>query len=96
MPVSDGFGDHEFELLGGTASEPTPVGTFTVTHKDAKYWSKKFDAAMPYSVFFLPGYALHYGALDQPSHGCVHLPYETAQRLFYCTRLGKTKVIVLP
>ncbi|MDD4279891.1 MAG: L,D-transpeptidase family protein [Candidatus Sumerlaeales bacterium] len=90
------FGDHEFELLGGTDAEPTPIGTFTVISKDAKYWSKKYDAAMPYSVFFKTGYAMHYGALDKPSHGCVHLPYETAQRLYYCTKVGKTKVIIHP
>lgn len=90
------FGNHEFELLGGKPSAPTPTGVFTVQSKDAKYWSKKYDAAMPYSVFFATGYALHYGALDQPSHGCVHLPYETSQRLFYCTKVGKTKVIIHP
>ena len=90
------YGDYEFDLLGGTPEEPTPTGVFTVISKDAKYWSRKYDAAMPYAIFFKTGYALHYGALDKPSHGCVHLPYEIAQRMYYCSKVGKTKVIIHP
>lgn len=44
---------------GGTSRAPTPVGTFRLIGKDAHFYSTKFHAPMPYSVFFSPGVAFH-------------------------------------
>lgn len=67
----------------GMPGHRTPTGTFTVTYKDIDHHSKKYDAPMPYSVFFTKGgVAFHEGDLGSQSHGCVRLSPEAA-RTFY-------------
>jgi lipoprotein-anchoring transpeptidase ErfK/SrfK len=66
----------------------TPRGSFGVTRTAKTYYSKKYDnAAMPNSVFFYGGYAIHAtGAvrnLGRPaSHGCVRLHPANAAALY--------------
>ena len=66
----------------------TPRGSFGVTRTAKIYYSKKYDnAAMPNSVFFYGGYAIHAtGAvrnLGRPaSHGCVRLHPSNAAALY--------------
>jgi lipoprotein-anchoring transpeptidase ErfK/SrfK len=66
----------------------TPRGTFGVTRTAKIWYSKKYDnAAMPNSVFFHGGYAIHAtGAirnLGRPaSHGCVRLHPSNAAALY--------------
>ena len=62
-----------FAARGGKSGAATPVGTFTVQKKVKNYWSKAFDAPMPNSVFFKPGYAFHAGSPAIASNGCIHL-----------------------
>lgn len=45
---------------------------------DKHHWSRKYNAPMPNSVFFIGGVALHAGSVHQRSHGCVHLESATS------------------
>ena len=66
----------------------TPVGTYTPYQLDRMHYSKLYDyTPMPYSIFFLRGYAIH-GTIEvrnlgRPvSHGCVRLTPDNARALF--------------
>jgi len=65
--------------------------------------SKGFDSNMSFAIFFHKGEALHRGALDIGSHGCVHIDWggatdegdvEVLRRMNYHSVIGLTKVIV--
>lgn len=71
-----------FAARGGKSGAATPVGTFTVEKKVKNYWSKAFDAPMPNSVFFKPGYAFHAGSPSVASNGCIHLNRAASQQFF--------------
>jgi hypothetical protein len=75
---------------GGTAHAPTPVGTFHVIFKDAHYYSKEFNAPMPYAVFFYPGDAFHADNTGINSNGCIHLGSAAAQRFYTTLQVGDT------
>lgn len=70
----------------------TPVGTYHPIRLE-RYWrSRKYDwAPMPYSIFFLGGYAIHgtteVRRLGKPvSHGCVRLSPANARTLYDLVR----------
>jgi hypothetical protein len=71
-----------FAARGGKPGASTPTGTFTVQNKVKNYWSKAFDAPMPNSVFFKPGYAFHAGSPAVASNGCIHLTRAVSQQFF--------------
>jgi len=81
----------------------TPVGSYRPTRLERDWHSRKYDwAPMPYSIFFLGGYAIH-GTTDlknlgrPASHGCVRLHPDNAARLFNLVqRVGKasTRIVV--
>jgi lipoprotein-anchoring transpeptidase ErfK/SrfK len=70
----------------------TPTGTFRPIRLEREWYSRKYDwAPMPYSIFFLGGYAIHgtteIKRLGRPvSHGCVRLHPSNAARLFELVR----------
>jgi hypothetical protein len=67
----------------GTSDHPTPRGVFHVAWKDEKHTSNLYGIDMPFSVFFASGgIAFHEGPVDEPSHGCVHLPPAAARAFF--------------
>jgi hypothetical protein len=67
----------------GGPAQRTPHGTFHVVWKDAEHTSSTYGTDMPFSVFFAAGgIAFHTGPLDEPSHGCVHLPAAAAPVFF--------------
>lgn len=73
----------------GSASQPTPLGSFRVAWKDEEHTSSIYGTDMPYSVFFAAGgIAFHQGPLDEPSHGCVHLPSRAAAAFFAALEPG--------
>jgi len=85
VPIAQGMPGHE-----------TPTGTFTVTFKNIDHVSKKYDAPMPYAVFFTKGgVAFHEGDLGSQSHGCVRLSREAA-KTFYDTLEPSDVVQVRP
>ncbi len=66
----------------------TPVGTFRPIRLEREWYSRKYHwSPMPYSVFFLGGYAIHgtteVKRLGRPvSHGCIRLHPRNAARFF--------------
>jgi lipoprotein-anchoring transpeptidase ErfK/SrfK len=78
-----------------TAGEPgcrTPVGRYRPLRLKRTWYSSRYDGApMPYSIFFLNGYAIHgtteVKKLGRPaSHGCVRLARQNARSLFNLVR----------
>jgi len=90
------FAGYYFPVSVGKKSKPTPVGSFTVKRKVIDYWSKKYDAPMPYAIFFTDAHALHAGDLSTRSRGCIRLERQTAAWLYRYAKPGKTKVIIHP
>ena len=86
------LGNYWFYALGGTSKHPTPKGTFTVKAKHKSFYSNKYDAPMPRSVFFTDPCAIHVGSLRVKSHGCIHVDWPTGQMLYDYARTGQTKV----
>lgn len=82
------------QIMPGMPSNPTPVGTFSVSGKVKDYHSREFDAPMPYSVFFQPGIAFHQGSLSKYSHGCIHLSPSASQKFFGSLASGDTVQVV--
>jgi hypothetical protein len=73
----------------GPARHATPHGTFHVVWKDQEHTSSVYGTDMPYSVFFAAGgIAFHQGPVDEPSHGCVHLPRPAASVFFAVLERG--------
>jgi lipoprotein-anchoring transpeptidase ErfK/SrfK len=66
----------------------TPTGTYRPQRMSRMWYSKKYHhSPMPYSIFFLGGYAIHgtysISHLGRPaSHGCVRLHPDNARLLF--------------
>ncbi|MEC5128743.1 L,D-transpeptidase family protein [Verrucomicrobiales bacterium BCK34] len=75
----------------------TPTGVFHILEKDADHHSSTYNnASMPYTERLTwGGVALHAGNIPgyPSSHGCVHLPFEFAKRLFSITEMGGTVII---
>jgi lipoprotein-anchoring transpeptidase ErfK/SrfK len=90
------FGDFEFDVLGGRPGYPTPTGAFQVEWKSRSWWSKQWDAEMPYSVFFHGGSAIHAGSLTVTSHGCIHVSTAAARYIYNNCRDKVTRVFVYP
>jgi hypothetical protein len=79
---------HRWDVSSGRAGFETPPGRYQPTRMYRKYNSRTYDnAPMPYSIFFVGGYAIH-GTSDLKnlgqiaSHGCVRLDTANAQTLF--------------
>jgi lipoprotein-anchoring transpeptidase ErfK/SrfK len=70
---------------------PTPTGRFTVLAMKKDYWSRSYDAPMPYSLFLTAdGVAIH-GSDVRPraaTHGCLGVPLDFAKRLFAAANVG--------
>ncbi len=70
----------------------TPVGTWRPKWLKRMHYSRKYhNSPMPYSIFFLGGYAIHgtnyTRRLGRPaSHGCVRLAPGNARTLYYLVR----------
>ncbi|QFZ24015.1 murein L,D-transpeptidase [Saccharothrix syringae] len=76
-------------ITSGRPGHETPVGTFSVLWKVRDDWSIPYDAAMPFSTYFVGnGIAFHEGSLTDPSHGCVHLSREAASKYFDTLQVG--------
>lgn len=90
------FNGHYFPVSIGHSGNPTPTGRYTVKKKVVDYWSKKYDRAMPYSVFFTDAHAIHSGDLTTPSKGCIRVDRAVAPWLFSWAQAGKTRVIIHP
>ena len=84
-------------LLNGTDENPTPLGNFTITHKDRDHESNIYDARMPFMMRLTDdGIAIHGSQVvyGRASRGCIGVPDEFAALLFAQARLGDRVVIV--
>ena len=79
----------------------TPRGTFRPKVLKRMHYSRKYDnAPMPYSVFFLGGYAIHgtnaISRLGRPaSHGCIRLhPRHAAEFFSLIRRYGRRNTVI--
>jgi lipoprotein-anchoring transpeptidase ErfK/SrfK len=79
---------------------PTHEGMFRIYWKDADHVSSLFGSAMPYSMFFSGGQAIHYSSdfarngYAGASHGCVNVrDYGKVRTLFNNAPVG-TRVYV--
>ena len=81
----------------GTASHPTPTGTFEILQKKRMHHSNLYNnAPMPFMQRLTwDGIALHAGKIPgyPASHGCVRLPLAFAEQLFEQTERGMLVVI---
>lgn len=84
-------------ISSGTASNPTPMGVFSIIQKNRHHRSNIYsNAPMPYMQRLTwSGIALHEGHLPgyPASHGCIRLPQEFAARLWAVTKLGMRVVV---
>jgi hypothetical protein len=88
------WGDYYFYALGGRESHPTPRGKFTVISKKEEFYSRKYKAEMPLSVFFTDQCAIHVGSLRVSSHGCIHVDWQAGEYIYQYADPGKTEVRV--
>jgi hypothetical protein len=82
----------------GKAGHDTPLGTFRVTQKHIDHFSNKYNnAPMPYFMRLTDdGVGFHAGILPgyAASHGCIRLPYDMAQELYYHTPSGTPVTVI--
>ncbi len=77
--VVDGTVRSTLDVRFGSEYTPTREGVFSVYWKDADHVSDLFGSAMPYSMFFSRGQAVHYSSdfaargYAGASHGCVNV-----------------------
>lgn len=99
----NGKTQHRWAVSTARRGYRTPVGSFSPKRLERNWYSRKYDMApMPYSIFFLGGYAIHgtnaVSRLGRPaSHGCVRLAPGNASRLFSLVRrygMGNTRIVV--
>lgn len=84
-------------ILYGATAKPTPSGSFTVLQKAANYYSRSYDAPMPYMLRLTQdGVAIHGSNVRQgwATHGCIGVPLEFARLLFAVARKGDRVAIV--
>lgn len=93
-------GGHEIGtavVLYGAGDKPSPVGTFPVLQKAQDYYSRTYDAPMPFMLRLTEdGVAIH-GSSVRPgaaTHGCIGVPTEFARQLFAEVKLGDPVMIV--
>lgn len=101
MTVSvDGTPRYRWAISSARAGYVTPNGVYRPQRLARSWYSRKYGGAMPYSVFFRGGYAIHgttaVGALGRPaSHGCIRLHPAHAATLFSLVQSrGGTRIVI--
>ena len=83
-------------ILYGADDKPTPLGTFSITEKDADHVSNLYNAPMPYRLRLTnDGVAIHGSEVEwgAATHGCIGVPVEFAKLLFEQAKLGDRVII---
>lgn len=91
---------YNWTISSGRKGFRSPNGVYRPTRLEKNWYSRKYGGAMPYSVFFRGGYAIHgttaVGALGRPaSHGCIRLHPANAAKLFALVKkhgAGQTRI----
>ena len=98
--VIDGEPQMTFDVRFGSELTPTREGQFRVEWKSRDHVSTLYGSAMPYSMFFSGGQAVHYSAdfarngYNGSSHGCVNVRDYNGIAALYGQALVGDKVIV--
>ena len=98
-------GQHKYtwKVSTGRPGYGTPTGSYSVKRMHRTYYSRKYGgAAMPNSLFFRGGFAVHgtsyVSQLGRPaSHGCVRLHPSNARTLFNLVRAhgaGSSRIVL--
>ena len=93
-------GGHEIGtavILYGSDKKPSPTGTFTILQKAQHYYSRTYDAPMPYSLRLTDdGVAIHGSKVREgwASHGCIGVPLGFARHLFRTAKKGDPVAIM--
>ncbi len=85
-------------IIYGANDHPTPVGLFHILQKSQYYYSKAYDAPMPYALRLTDdGVAMHASSVRErkATHGCIGLPLDFARLLYAATSRGD-QVQILP
>ncbi len=82
----------------GTASSPTPLGTFRIYSKQANRRRISQPGAgypMTFWMEFKSAYGMHWGFVKPYpcTHGCVRLPIKSAQKIFSMVPVGTPLII---
>ena len=83
-------------IMYGAGDKPTPLGTFSITEKDAHHVSNIYDAPMPYMLRLTDdGVTIHGSNVEWggATHGCIGVPTKFAALLFEQARLGDRVII---
>jgi lipoprotein-anchoring transpeptidase ErfK/SrfK len=98
--VVDGKVLQTLDVRFGASTTPTREGVFHVYVKDADHVSRLYGSAMPYSMFFSGGQAVHYSSdfasvgYAGASHGCVNVrDYNGLAHLYSRVQVGDTVVV---
>ena len=98
--VVDGKVLQTLDVRFGASYSPTREGVFHVYVKDDDHVSRLYGSAMPYSMFFSGGQAVHYSSdfatvgYAGASHGCVNVrDYDGLVKLFNQVRVGDEVVV---
>ena len=97
----DGTLRYTWSIASGRGGFETPTGSYRPQRLEREWYSKQYDdAAMPYSVFFSGGYAIHggYSRVGRPaSHGCIRLQTANAAKFFDLVAshgAGSTRIVI--
>jgi peptidoglycan hydrolase-like protein with peptidoglycan-binding domain len=98
--VVDGQVLRTVDVRFGASYTPTREGLFHVYVKDADHVSQLYGSAMPYSMFFSRGQAVHYSSdfaargYAGASHGCVNVrDYDAVAWLYDQVQVGDAVVV---
>ena len=98
--VVDGKVRMSLDVRFGAEYTPTREGLFSVYWKDRDHVSNLYGSAMPFSMFFSRGQAVHYSSdfaargYAGASHGCVNVrDYSSLASLFAQVRTGDRVVV---
>ncbi|MAT90380.1 MAG: hypothetical protein CMC35_06770 [Flavobacteriaceae bacterium] len=84
---------HRIEGQGYMSSDYS--APYTPDPKNKRYNKDKTSANMHYAIFFKGAQAIHIGALDEASHGCVHVADATAMRQLNYHSVNGLTIVVL-
>lgn len=100
MAVESSSGSYTWPISSARSGYVTPRGEFAPERLERIHYSKKYHMSpMPYSIFFLGGYAIHgsyeTAALGQPaSHGCVRLSPQHAEILYHMVQAEGARISI--
>ncbi len=84
-------------VIYGASDKPTPVGWFAIKDKRRDYYSRSYDAPMPWMLRLTDdGVALHASHVREgyATHGCIGTPDEFASNMFKTMKLGDQILII--